>query len=274
MLKLFVCSTMAVLACVPVLASAQQTPPSSPHTVSGNEGIVSDYRYRGISQTFRQPAIQGGIDYAHASGLYLGNWNSSVSGLSYANGAGVEMDFYGGWKRELVKDTSLDIGLLQYYYPNAQMVMGNGKTKYDTLELYAAVSYRWLNLKYSRTLSDYFGFTSNTMGGLCNRDGANCYGAAPGDSRGSGYLEINANYELAPKLSFVAHIGHQKIRNYGKHDYTDYKLGVTYDMRGWLLGAAFVGTNADEKFYYLTDGAGRTRETGKAAVVLSVGKTF
>jgi hypothetical protein len=237
--------------------------------------IASDYRFRGISQTFLQPAIQGGVDYSHASGIYLGNWDSSVSGLSYANGAGIEMDFYGGWKGAVAKDVTLDVGLLQYYYPNAKIVSGAGtKTKYDTLELYVGASYKWFTAKYSHTLSDYFGVKTDTFGGVCNKDGVDCFDAAPGNSKGSGYLDLSASYEIMPKLTLVAHVGQQKVKNYSKLDYTDYKLGVTYDMQGWLLGGAIIGTNADEKFYYLTDQSNKTQEIGKAGVVLSVSKTF
>lgn len=60
------------------------------HTVTGNVGLVSDYRFRAISQTFREPAVQGGLDYAHASGFYAGTWASNVSGNLYPNGAGME----------------------------------------------------------------------------------------------------------------------------------------------------------------------------------------
>ena len=78
--------------------------------------LATDYRFRGISQTFKNPALQGGLDYAHASGFYIGNWNSSVSGLTYPNGAGLEMDLYGGYKKT-IGDFGFDVGLLQYYYP-------------------------------------------------------------------------------------------------------------------------------------------------------------
>ena len=73
---------LAASAAVPSIASAQ---------LSGNMGIFSEYRFRGIAQTFKQPAIQGGIDYAHASGFYIGNWNSNVSGNQYAGGPGVDV---------------------------------------------------------------------------------------------------------------------------------------------------------------------------------------
>ena len=240
----------------PALASAQS---ASEHSVSGNMAIVSDYRFRGISQTFLQPAIQGGVDYAHKSGLYVGNWNSSVSSLSYNNGGGIEMDIYGGWKGEVAKDISLDAGLLQYYYPNAKIVTAGGTEKYNTLEAYVGASWKWISLKYSHAISDFFGLTTDTGGS---------------NSKGSNYIDLSASYEVMPKLSLVGHIGHQKVKNYSNLDYTDYKLGVTYDLSGWMLGAAYVSTNADKALYTLTDGTGKSEEIGKGGLVLSVAKSF
>lgn len=251
MRKTVLATALAAAAALPGLASAQD---KSPHSVTGNMGIVSDYRFRGISQTFVQPAIQGGIDYSHTSGVYLGNWNSNVSGLSYPGGAGIEMDFYGGWKGGIGKDLTLDVGLLQYYYPKA--VVGTTTEKFDTLELYGAISWKWLTAKYSHTLTDYFGVNAATTGGT-------------EDSKGSGYLELNASYEIQPKLTLVGHIGKQTVKNYKPLDYTDWKVGVTYDMNGWLLGAAYVDTDADETIYVLNG-----KETGKSTLVLSVSKSF
>ena len=104
--------------------------------VSGNASLTSDYRFRGISQTQNAPAVQGGIDYNHKSGLYVGNWNSSVSSQLYTNGAGVESDLYAGFKKEVYKDITLDVGSMNYFYPRAT----NGtSTNFDTNELYAGV---------------------------------------------------------------------------------------------------------------------------------------
>jgi uncharacterized protein (TIGR02001 family) len=76
----------------------------------------SSYRFRGIDQTYGQPALQGGIDYSHESGIYVGNWNSNVnSGAGFAEG-NLEMDFYGGWKKSF-GDFGLDLGAIYYYYP-------------------------------------------------------------------------------------------------------------------------------------------------------------
>ncbi len=255
MRKTILAAAIAAAAAVPGLASAQAT--TSPHTVAGNMSIVSDYRFRGISQTFEQPAIQGGIDYSHSSGFYLGNWNSNVSGLSFPDGS-IEMDFYGGFKKGLGPVT-LDVGLLQYYYPDVKF----GTEKADTLEAYVGVSWKFLTAKYSITTGDYFG--ANTT------SNANCTGT---DSKGSGYLDVSASYEIMPKLTLVAHVGNQTIKNCGPLEYTDYKIGVTYDLNGWVLGAAYIDTDADTALYTLTSGSGKVREIGEGTVVLSVSKAF
>jgi uncharacterized protein (TIGR02001 family) len=252
MRKTILAAALSAAAAVPGLVQAQA---ASPHTLTGNMAIVSDYRFRGISQTFGQPAIQGGIDYSHASGFYLGNWNSSVSGNSYYDGS-IEMDFYGGF-RKAFGDFGIDVGLLQYYYPGAE----NAGTKYDTLEAYIAGSWKWLTLKYSLTMTDWFGVKSATS-----------------DSEGSGYLELNASYEIAPKLTLVAHFGQQTVSNFGNLDYTDYKIGLTYDLNGWLLGAAYIDTDADDPAYKsaasVVPTSTKVEDIGKGTVVLSVTKTF
>src|SRR5688500_5723947 len=89
-----IASIAVAVALAPALAAAQ-TPAPSP--VTGNMSLVSDYRFRGLTQTFEEPALQGGFDYAHSSGFYLGNWNSSISDTFYA-GSPLEMDFYAGSK--------------------------------------------------------------------------------------------------------------------------------------------------------------------------------
>lgn len=251
MRKTILAAAVSAAAALPGLAHAQAAA-ASPHTLTGNMAIVSDYRFRGISQTYEQPAIQGGIDYSHASGFYLGNWNSSVSGYSYPNGGGIEMDFYGGFKKAF-GDFGIDVGLLQYYYPKATIA----GEKFDTLEAYVAGSWKWLTLKYSMTLTDWFGVNSISTG------------TANGDSEGSGYLELNASYEIAPKLTLIGHIGQQTVKNYGNLDYIDYKIGATYDLNGWVLGAAYIDTDADDPFFTLGG-----KEMGKGTAVLSVSKSF
>ena len=91
---------------------------ASPHTLTGNVGLFSCYPFRGIDQTAGKPALQGGFDYSHASGIYVGNWNSNVSsGAGFPEG-NLEIDFYGGYKMAL-GDFGIDVGGIYYYYPGS-----------------------------------------------------------------------------------------------------------------------------------------------------------
>lgn len=254
--------TILVLALTATLGSAahaQQAAATPEHTFTGNMALVSDYRFRGISQTFGKPALQGGFDYAHSSGFYVGNWNSNVSGVQYPGGASLEMDFYGGFKFEPVADLTTDIGLLYYYYPGA--TIGTTGEKFDNTEIYVGATYKWFSAKYSYGVSDFFGLNSTT--GFTPR----------GDSKGSGYLDLNANFEVAEKTTLSFHVGHQKVKNYGEFDYTDYKVGVARDFGFATIGLAVIGTNADEAFYTASNGT-KSKDLGKTVAVLSLSKTF
>ena len=267
-------------------AQAAAAAPASPHTFTGNIALASEYRFRGVSQSYKQPAIQGGFDYSHASGFYVGNWNSSVSGNSYNNGASIEMDLYGGWKTEFSNGIGLDIGGLYYYYPAAyyQTSAATGKKKYDNFELYLGLSYKWLSAKYSYATTDYFGLTGAALGNAAyaavntnNAATGATTGTTTSNSKGSSYIEVNANYEVAPKWNLVGHLGYLSVKNYGSLNYTDYKAGVTYDAGFAVLGAALVGTNAKKDFYRIFENNGAAT-TGKQVsgdtIVLTLSKTF
>ena len=158
MRKTIIAASLASAAfALPNLASAQTAPaapaaaaaPASPHTFTGNMSVVTDYRFRGISQTFKQPAIQGGFDYGHESGFYVGNWNSNVDSSLY-NGANLEMDFYGGYKMS-AGPVAFDFGALYYYYPGSG---AGGTFKIDNTELYVSAGYGPVSVKYSHAISD------------------------------------------------------------------------------------------------------------------------
>jgi uncharacterized protein (TIGR02001 family) len=263
-------SVAAALA-TPMLAAAQ-TPASSP--VSGNMSIVSDYRFRGISQTYLGPAIQGGIDYAHPSGFYLGNWNSSVATQVFTGGSGIEMDFYGGYKMS-IGDIGIDVGAIYYYYPNAEFQNATfGNAKFDNFEVYLGASWKWLSGKFFYAVSDYFGLASEqSQGGYwSNRDTGAMLGSTS-DSSGTWYLDLNASFPLTKEFSVVAHYGMLEVNKYSELDYKDWKLGVTYDLSGWVLGAAYVDSDADGGWYY-TGGSKGNKATGDSTIVFSVTKTF
>ena len=222
-------------AAIPGVAGAQ--------SLTANVAVVTDYRFRGISQSFRRPALQGGVDYAHNSGFYVGTWGSTVDKDFLTDTDGLELDVYGGYKFALGAGWTMDVGLLQYLYP--------GESLWNTTELYLGGSWKWLSVKYSHSISkDTFGFI---------------------DSRGSGYVDVTAIYPLKEGLNVIAHVGHQRFENYSDSDYTDYRVGATYDWVGFTWGASVFGTDEDFTF---TKPNGKTRDLGKAGAVLSVSKIF
>ena len=241
-----------------VMAQAAAPAAASPHTFTGNVGLFSDYRFRGISQTFGKPAVQGGFDYAHASGLYVGVWGSNISWLSDLPGdisSSIEIDVYGGYKGGFAGDFSYDLGVLRYNYPGSYP---HGFVDADTTEVYAGLGWQWLSAKYSHTVSKHiFGW----------------FGDNGEKTRGSGYLELNATFDLGDGWGLTGHAGRQRIKHFSDASYTDWKIGVTKDVGVGTLGLAYVDTNAD-------GGAGEpyrnahNKDLGKARLLLTFGKTF
>ncbi|NWK94845.1 hypothetical protein DM806_04020 [Sphingobium lactosutens] len=109
------CAALALLSSAPALA---QEEPASPVTVSGSVGLVSDYRFRGVSQSDKAMAVQGGITATHESGAYVGTWASNLAGWGTFGGAGIELDLFAGYAIPLNESTTLDVGLTWYMYPS------------------------------------------------------------------------------------------------------------------------------------------------------------
>ncbi|WP_076068417.1 TorF family putative porin [Sphingomonas montana] len=109
-----------------------QDAPASPITISGSAGLVSDYRFRGVSQSDEDMAVQAGLTATHESGLYAGVWGSNLSGWGTFGGSNMELDVYGGYKAKVGSGT-LDVGLLWYMYPG-------GASKTDFAEPYVKLS--------------------------------------------------------------------------------------------------------------------------------------
>jgi uncharacterized protein (TIGR02001 family) len=273
MLKPFAAGLLAV-SFAPAVALAEDAPvaPASPYTLSSNVFLVSDYFFRGITQTWDKPAIQGGADFTYG-GLYLGTWASNVSGNQYAGGS-LEWDLYGGYNFKLSDDFSLGGGLLYYLYPGAnysKAAAGGPDQQYNTLELNGSVAWKWLSGKLSYSLTDYFG--ANTKTGF------------QGDTKGTLYPELNANFPLTGQLTLVGHVGYTKYGEKlaaanasGKDDpsYYDWKLGVSYVWKdGWTFGAYYVDTS-NKEFYKNTASAANTdvKDLAKATGYITVGRTF
>jgi len=265
------CAVAPAQTTAPAAGEASASAPTP--TVTGNFSLVSDYRFRGIAQSWAQPAVQGGIDYTHVSGFYLGNWNSSISSNSYNNGASLEMDLYGGYRFEPVKDLTLDVGVLRYQYPGARLNSAPATPtgeKYDNTEVYVGLTRGPFNAKLSYAMTDYFGLNSTTSGYAY-------WSALParGNSKGTSYLDLNYNADLGNQFTLGLHAGYTSVRNYSELSYADYKVSLSKEVGGFNLGLALIGTNADTTFYQAGNSAGADpQKLGKTALVLSVGKTF
>ena len=224
-------------------------------TISYNIGATTDYRYRGISQTGKKPALNGGIDYAHSSGFYLGTWASTITWLKDTTAnpnttkGPIEIDLYGGYKGALAEGVGYDLGGLYYWYAGNNLKKTPGLVSPNTFELYGALTVGIVTAKYSHATTNLFG-TAN--------------------SKNSGYLDLSANFDLGTGWSIVPHVGAQKIKN--GNSYTDYSLTVNNDIDGLVLSLAAVGTSGLGAPYTLP-GTG-TRDLAKSGLVFSVKKTF
>jgi uncharacterized protein (TIGR02001 family) len=267
-------AAVALLAGLTTTAAFAADEPAAPEVspITANVTVVSDYRYRGISQSNFKPAIQGGFDYAHESGFYIGNWNSSISWISdgYSNGgsknvsAPIEMDFYAGIKKELIGEGfASDLGVLQYYYPTSGLP--SGSTNPNTTELYAAQNFTFGPItgfaKFSYAVTTLFGFAK---------------------SAGSYYPDLTANYDTGVwGLSVNAHVGYQKVAGQQvvagtpTASYTDWKLGLTKDFGGGLsLAAAYIGTNAAKSGSTYAYSSPSGKNLGGSTGIVSLTKTF
>jgi hypothetical protein len=267
-----------ILAVAAVVAAAAPVLAQSPATLSGNVALVGDYRFRGLSQTYSQPAIQGGVDYTSPTGVYAGGWGSNVSGNQFLNGGSLELDLYGGYRRTAGK-VGLDLGAQYYLYPGARYNIDPGD-RYNTVEVYFGVKYDRFAAKYSHALTNLFGMKTATIGGYCgiNADGtpatSSCLGT--GASTGSGYVDLNATFDVVG-VSLGLHYGRQFVRRYELLSYADYKVGLTRQVGPITLGAAVIGTDAEGRFYRYaptTGGSQETENVGKAAFVWSASRTF
>lgn len=256
------CLLSAVAAALTLVALPTLTHAEEAKAWSVNLGAVSDYRYRGISQTRLKPALQGGVDYALASGFYVGTWLSTIrwikdwgSGGVDTGSANLEWDLYAGHKGELGRGLNYDVGVLAYLYPGNHYGNLSGATNANTTELYGALSLGVATVKYSRAVTHLFG---------------------TGNSKGSGYLEAAASFDLGGGFSVTPHVGHQRVAHSSNYSYTDYALTAAKDLDGLVLSVALVGADtksiAGAKAY--ASPADTAKDLGKFGVVLGLKKTF
>ena len=246
---------------------------------TANVNLVSDYRFRGIDQTWGKPAIQGGADLAFANGAYAGVWASNVSGNSYPGGS-LEMDLYAGYNGKFNDDFGYTVGGYGYIYPGANFDKSACPSAaypapctlpsqtLNTFELNAGVSWKWISYKLSVSTGDYFGANAST--------------GYSGHTSGTLYHDLSATWAIADDLSLVGHVGHTDVRStYAgiDPDYTDWRVTLAKTFTGgWSVSAAAAGADND-KFYRppvggLSYGNDETRKLNKPVLIVQVGRSF
>ncbi|MBI5718577.1 MAG: hypothetical protein HZC37_12915 [Burkholderiales bacterium] len=244
-------SLFALAASSATFVTALALPSVALADLSFNVGAVSDYRYRGISQSRLKPAAQGGVDWS-AGPFYVGVWASTIKWIEDANPPSsnkVEIDIYGGYKGEITKDLTYDVGLLAYQYPGHKL-----GTSPNTTEVYGALTYGPATLKYSHSVTNLFGFS---------------------DSKNSSYVDASASFEVGP-VTLSPHLGYQKVAKNGSFSYTDYSLIASKEvLKGLTVSGGVVG--ADTKSIagtkaYASPANGK--DLGKAGAVVGVKYVF
>jgi len=245
----------------PAPAAAPAPAPAPENTLVPKIALFSEYEYRGISQTSEKPAVQFNLDYTNVNGFYLGTFVSNISWLRDYKKAGavqdsspLEIDLYGGYKWEAIKDVTLDVGYLHYEYAGMKPLPGLPKANTD--EVYIGATYSYFNIKYSYAFSDVF--------------------ATP-KSKGTTYLELNYSQEIAPKWTLNGTIARQAYKgsfagvdNNKEFTYTVFKLGPTYDLGdGWNVGGYYKTTDAKHVNYTYFG-----KDWSKGRLVAFVSKSF
>lgn len=281
--------SLAVLSalCVPTLSFAADTVAATEAAVTPDwafpmtVGYVSDYIFRGQSQTWGKPSLQASLEANHKSGAYAGLFMASVSD-KWLPGASLETDIYAGLRNTIANtEIGYDVGGIYYMYPGAnwnKSVFPSNKNRLDTLELYASLSYKWISVKAGRTMTEYFGWNNNNSGIGSGFGNDLTAGVKPGGStRGSYFYEANASYEVLPTWVASGQVGRQVIADAVGVDLTYYKVGVSKTFtNNWTVGGFYSGTNepAAYKNFASLSNTGGTSNVAKDQVFVTVVKSF
>lgn len=245
-------SLLAAFGAIAQTAPAPAAPAAPASSLAYNVGVVTDYRYRGISQSRLQPAVQGGLDYTDKSGFYVGAWATTINWIkdSGATSGSVELDIYGGYKTS-IGDIGYDVGVLRYEYVGNKLGnnVSSSLVNANTTEVYGALTYGVFTAKYSYSLGDTFG----------NKG-----------TEGSTYLDLSAAIDLGSGFSLTPHVGRQVFKNAAPLSYNDYSLTLAKDLGNGLSATGMlVTTNAKVDSYTL-----KGKFNGKDALVVGIKYTF
>lgn len=219
---------VAALSCAPMMASAVE--------VSANVGLTTDYRFRGISQTDNEAALQGGFDIAFDSGFYVGTWGSNVD---FANS--LELDYYVGFGGEISESLSYDLGYIYYDYPGT-----DGDDPYQ--EFYGSLSFGDLTLGAAYS-NDYYFETGEFY-----------------------YLYGDYGFDLGQGYNLGLHYGYNSFDEADTFlskgdDYSDWSVAISKEFAGIEVSLSYVDTDLDESECFGTDWC-------DATAVLAISKSF
>lgn len=180
--------------------------------VSGTVSFTNDYRFRGISQTSGDAAVQGSLDVAFENGVYAGVWGSNVD---WGDDANLEIDYYAGYSADINDDFSYDLMLAYYTYP------GYDSADIDYIELIASLYYGDLSLSYAYS-NDY-----------ANSD------------LDASYIAIDYSYSINESISLDLHAGHSFGDFWDGYGYEDYSIGLSGSVAGLDLSVAYLDNSLD-----------------------------
>lgn len=230
------------LAAAPALA---QDEPSDGITVTGGATLVSEYRFRGVSFSDKDPTIQGTINLTHDSGFYVGTWASGLAGFGSFGGSNTEVDVYGGYSKE-ISGITVDVGLLWYLYP--------GTTGTDYAEPYASIK-------------GSLGPVTAKLGVAYAPDQS----AIGSDDNLYVFTDVSSAIPNSP-ITLKAHYGYSDGSLAGPNgSYTDWLIGADITWKALTLGVAYVDTSISKADDFVMD---PTRKIAQSAVVVSLGASF
>lgn len=283
LLSLVVLSALSV----PTLSFAEDAAPAAAAaatptwTFPGSVSLVSDYIWRGQTQTWGHPAVQAGIEADHVSGFYAGVWGSNVSSHWLPN-ANLETDWSVGFRNTFMTDFKYDVGGVYIYYPGADFSKVPPATgtytssRLNSLELYASLGWKWFTVKGGYMPTKFYGWNVNNSGyvGAFPNDPS---AVVTGNTNGSYYYMASASYDVIPGLNLAGEVGRQTVSSSTGLDWTWYKIGATKSFDGgWAVNAFYTGTAGSSAYsnYASFDNLAETKSIDKSKVVISLTKSF
>ena len=219
--------TSAIIITAPIVMAED-----SSHEFSANVALSTDYMYRGGSQTNEQPAISGGFDYAHSSGLYAGLWASNVD---FGDSANIEIDYYGGIAGEFSNGFGWDVGGLYYQYPGVTDADDAGGD-FDFFEVYGGLEYTFSDVQFEPAIGASFAYSPDYFGEV-------------GDSY---YVALDLGFSLPYGIGLAFQYGNQMFDDEAAAgtDYQHYSVGLSKEISKFTFDVSWYGDIEDTDTFW------------------------